>query len=160
MNIEYVSGKESHTSNWGEFYVFGLDNWAVKEDSPVNRRDNHHSYQLRVCNDVPVGTVFAVWERAGDKRGTHTYVIRLYEVIASGPENVRLSADYGDGYIVGKFQLLAEGNGKVKAPRLWGWWKNSKDHSLAFAQHCAKWIEKRGIDVLPPMEQQEEVISE
>lgn len=154
MVIEYVSGKESHTSNWGEFYVFGLDEWAVKEDSPVNRVDSHHLYQLRICNDVPAGTVFAVWERNGDKRGTQRNIIRLMEVADDGPAVFRLDAQYGNGRIVGLFRLIAEAEGKVKASRLWRWWKQSQDHSLAFARHCAKWIEKRGIDTLPPMEQE------
>lgn len=43
--ISYVSGQESHTSNWGKFYVKGLETHVVKEDHPANRRDNHHNYQ-------------------------------------------------------------------------------------------------------------------
>jgi hypothetical protein len=79
-NIEYVNGQEQHSSNWGKFYVKGLEKWEVKEDFDENRKDGHHTYQGYVCLDVPEGTVFTVFEQNGNKRGTDDYIFRICQV--------------------------------------------------------------------------------
>jgi hypothetical protein len=42
--IEFVIGKEWHNSNWGKYYVKGLENWQVREDSEYNQKNTHHFY--------------------------------------------------------------------------------------------------------------------
>lgn len=148
-NIEFVQGQESHSSNWGKYYVKGLESWQVKEDFEENCSDKHSSYQGYVCLDIPEGTVFTIFEQSGDKHGNDTFNFTICQAIDEimGEDK----AQYGSGFVTGNYKIIAQGLGKTKAPRLMGWWTESNDKSLAFALHCAKFIDKRGLKVLPQM---------
>ena len=148
--IEFVIGKEWHTSYWGKYYVKGLENWQVKEDSELNCNDKHHFYQYYLCLDVPDGTVFSIFEQSGDKRGTDQFCFSLCVVDESAESKDR--ANYGKGYCQGRYRTIIKTDTKIKSSRLLEWWSNSPDKSIEFAQHCASYIQKRGIKALPPME--------
>jgi len=147
--LEYIVGNESHTSNWGKFYVKGIEKYEVKEEHNNNRRDGHHSYQFYMA-DVPVDTCFTIFEQNGDKRGTD--VMKFKICVVSG-NNSELKAEYGDGFCNGNYDVIAEASGKIKSPRLMTWWDNRPKSGdlLAYARHCAAHIDRRGIAVLPPM---------
>jgi hypothetical protein len=149
--IEFVVGSEQHTSYWGKFYVKGLEQWEVKEDHEANRRDNHHSYQFLMA-EAPSGTLFAVFEQNGNKHGTDEW---NYSICVVEPGQQReIDAAYGEGFCHGNYRVVAMASSKIKAPRLMDWWSNRpKDvDQLAYAEHCAVWIEKRGIKDVPRME--------
>lgn len=147
--IEYVSGNEQHSSSWGKFYVKGLEKLVVKEDFKENQHDNHHSYQGYVGNNVPAGTVFTVFAQSGSKRGTDDWKYWIC-VVDDAAESIRLA---GYGWIEGCFRIVAQSEGKVKAPRLMGWWdkRPANINPLAYAEHCAAYIDKRGVAELPAM---------
>lgn len=149
--IEFVQGNESHTSNWGKFYVRGLEAVAVKEDHESNIRDGHHSYQCHVANEVPAGTVFTIFEQDGNKRGTDTFI---FKICVAGGETQKHKSVYGSGFVEGQFTVIAQATGKTKSPRLMRWWdeRPAGGDLLAYARHCAAHIDKRGVDVLPSME--------
>ena len=67
--LEYVVGTETHSSNWGKFYVKGLEKWEVKEDQETNVRDSHHNYQLKM-DDVQTDTECTMFKQSGNKGGT------------------------------------------------------------------------------------------
>lgn len=148
-NIEFVHGQESHSSSWGKFYIKGLEAFQTKEDFTENRNDKHHNYNGYVCNDVPVGTIFTVFEQSGDKRGTDIYEFAICEI--SNDEANKWKPSYGSGKLIGNYRIVTIENTKTKAPRLMDWWINSRDKSLAFAKWCDAHINKRGIKELPPM---------
>lgn len=150
--LEYVVGNESHTSYWGKLYIKGLEKWEVREDHDRNRRDRHHSYQCYVTN-APAKTVFTIFEQDGSKRGTDNWIYKICVVLPESEPTVEYEAAYGSGFCNGNYAIVAQASGKVKAPRLMDWWdKRPTDGDLlAYAQHCAEWIEKRGIKDLPPM---------
>ena len=141
-SIEYVNGNESHSSNWGKYYVKGLEEWAVKEDFEENRQDRHHSYQGYVALDVPDGTMFTIFEQNGDKRGTDTFIFSI--CVAGSDATKRDHGEYGSGFCEGNYRVVAIGNTKTKAPRLMGWWIDSENKTLEFAEACAVAITKRG----------------
>ena len=137
-------------SNWEKYYVKGLEKWEVKEDFSENRRDKHHSYQGYVCLDVPEGTVFTIFEQNGDKQGTGTFI---FSICRATDEKVNSDdSEYGSGFCKGNYEVLVSANTKTLAPRLMGWWTDSNDKSLAFAEHCKAHIGKRGLKTLPAME--------
>ena len=146
-NIEYVHGCESHTSTWRKFYVRGLEEWKAKEDFAQERNDKHYCYNGYCCNDVPEGCVFTVFCQAGNKRGTDTFEFYICESTNDQVETIQLSPCYCQG----NFRIIAQGLTKTKAPRLMDWWINSPDKSLAFAIHCANYIDKRGLKKIPPI---------
>jgi len=148
-NIEYINGQESHTSNWGKYYVKGLEKWGVKEDFAENRQDKHHSYQGICATEVPDGTIFTIFEQSGNKHGTDTYVFTVCET--SDESFTSDISGYGSGKCEGNFKIIARGATKTTAPRLMQWWIDSSVKTLEFAQHCATYITKRGIKELPPM---------
>ena len=147
--IEYVSGNEQHSSSWGKFYIKGLEKLVVKEEHDENRRDRHHGYQNYLGNSVPGGAVFTVFAQSGDKRGTNDWHYWIC-VADDAVESTRIA---GYGWIEGNFRILAHAEGKVKAPRLMGWWdkRPSNVSPLAYAEHCAAYIDKRGVAELPPI---------
>ena len=150
-NIEFVQGRESHTSNWGKFYVKGLEPWAVREDFPEDRNDRHHQYSGRVCPDVPQGTWFTIFEQNGNKRGTDTFVFSICRVTAEKIETY--NAEYGSGKILGNYEVVVQATGKTKAPRLMGWWQSRpQGRDAQWAIYCANHINKRGCKDLPPLE--------
>lgn len=148
--LEYVVGTETHSSNWGKFYVKGLEKWEVKEDHETNVRDSHHNYQFKMA-DVPTDTVFTIFEQSGSKRGTDTFT---FLICATKPGlDARYTASYGDGFVSGDYYEIARATGTIKAPRLMGWWtaKPTNVDPLEYAHHCALYIGKRGVAVLPPL---------
>lgn len=148
-NVEFVHGQESHSSNWGKFYIKGLETFQAKEDFSENRNDNHHNYNGYVCNDVPVGTIFTVFEQSGDKRGTDVYKFAICEI--TDDETNKWETSYGSGKLIGNYRILTIGDTKTKSPRLMDWWIKSQNKSLAFAKWCDAHINKRGMKELPPM---------
>lgn len=154
--IEFVVGNESHTSYWGKFYVKGLEKWEVKEEHDSNRRDRHHAYQFFVA-EAPERTIFTIFEQDGNKRGTDNWIYKICVVVPATEPAVEHKAAYGDGFCNGNYMVVAQASGKIKAPRLMDWWdKRPKGVDLlAYAQHCAEWIEKRGVKDAPPMETME-----
>lgn len=150
--IEFTVGRESHTSYWGEYYIKGLESYAVREDHDSNRTDNHHGYQFFMA-DAPAGTVFTIFERNGDKRGTSNWIFSI--CVVEGEKIQEDQAEYGSGFCTGNYRCVAIALGKIKAPRMLGWWKEKPADAdpLAYAEHCAVWIEKRGIQTLPKMEE-------
>jgi hypothetical protein len=148
-NLEFVVGQESHISNWGKFYVKGLEPWQVKEDFPENQKDKHCSYQGYVCLDVREDRLFTIFYQDGDKRGTYEY--RFYICITSDQEVQNLTMPYGSGKILGNFKILCQALTLTKSPRLMNWWIDSPIKTKAFALHCAAHIDKRGLKTLPPM---------
>jgi len=147
--IEYINGQESHTSNWGKYYIKGLEAWQVKEDFDGNVHDKHHNYTGYVCCNVPEGTMFTIFEQNGDKRGTDTFRFSICTVDYS--QESKDPSVYGNGFCNGGDKVIAQAITKTKAPRLMDWWTNSANKSLEFAEHCAAHIDKRGLKVLPPL---------
>lgn len=147
--IEYVSGNENHTSNWGKFYIKGLEKFVVKEDHPRNERGKHALYQCYV-GEIPNGTIFTILEQSGDKRGIDTYRCWICQADSSQPD-LTIESAYGSGTITGAFVILASADSKIKAPRLMGWWdaRPANIDPAAYAKHLAKYIDKRGM-VQPP----------
>ena len=149
-NVEFVSGQESHSSNWGKYYVKGLETWQCKEDGNY---DKHHTYTEYQCNNIPEHTVFTLFEQSGNKRGTEQFFFSI--CITTDAEVSKDEASYGDGKCAGNFKVICRGEGKVKAPRLMTWWTEQKPRNIdlvLFAEHCAKYIDKRGTKDCPPME--------
>ena len=151
--IEYVQGQESHTSNWGKFYIKGLEAWAVKEEFKENRHDRHYSYQGYVCLDVPDGSVFTLFAQCGTKRGTDGWEFVLLQVDENLKNDTREEGPYPCTWLKGPFRVVVEAKGKVKAPRLMDWWTHrpADVDLLAYAQYCAAHIDKRGVKELPAM---------
>jgi hypothetical protein len=148
-NIEFVQGNESHSSNWGKYYVKGLESFQCKEDGSY---DKHSSYTEYQCNDIPEGVVFTIFEQSGNKRGTEVFNFRI--CVADDSQVFTNAANYGDGNCAGNYRVVAEGVGATKAPRLMSWWTDQFPKNadrLAFAQHCAEYIDKRGIKDVPAM---------
>jgi hypothetical protein len=150
MNIEFLQGADSHTSNWAKFYVKGLDKWRVRETDGEPSSDHHANYQQYVCLDVPENTVFTVFEQSGDKRGTSTF---NFFICKASFEPSEITADY-ERYCRGNFEVICEGLGKTKAPRLMDWWLalgegRKRKELLAYAEHCKQNIDRRGVKELP-----------
>lgn len=150
--IEFINGSEEHSSNWGKFYVKGLEQWRVKEDHKNSRSDHHHSYNFFMA-DAPDGTVFTIFEQNGDKHGTDEWSF-LICVVRSDREEQQTKASYGYGFCKGPYDVVAQGVGKIKAPRLMDWWikRPANVDPLAYATHCGVYIEKRGIKSPPALE--------
>ncbi len=166
MNIEYISGSDSHSSNWAKFYVFGLDKWAVRETDGEPESNNHANFKQFICLDVSENKVFTIFEQDGDKRGTDTFNFYICKASAEFGE---IKVSYGR-HCTGNFEIICQGLGKTKAPRLMGWWeefagkddsnKRKNSEKIAFANHCLANIDRRGIKTLPPFEiaQNEDVV--
>ncbi len=150
--IEYINGQEQHTSNWGKFYVKGLESQVVKEDHARNARDRHAQYQCYVGAAVADGTVFTVFYQDGNKRGTDTWHYLICVVDCAEPEQM-IEYGYTETFVRGAFRVVAEGRTKTLAPRLMDWWqaKPAGADPLAYAEHCAAHIGRRGVAALPPM---------
>lgn len=150
--IEYVSGNEQHSSSWGKMYVKGLEKLVVREEHERNQRDHHHSYQCYVGNEVPSGTVFTIFYQDGSKRGTDSWDY-LICVVDDAAEEQEIAYSYTGTFVRGRFRTIVKASGKVKAPRLMGWWDKRPVtvDPLAYAEHCAAWIDKRGVAELPAM---------
>lgn len=128
----------------------GLESYQVEEDFDQAVQDRHCKYKGFVCVDVPCETVFSVFREDGNKRGTDEFDFWLCQVTAESVEKIQAAKV---AFIEGNFKIICHASGKVKAPRLLGWWANNKGlHSLDFARHCAENIVKRGIKDLPPFD--------
>lgn len=147
--IKFVIGKEQHSSNWGKFYLKGLEDYQAEEDFDENQDDEHHNYQGYVCNDVPDGTIFTIFEQNGNRNGTNLFCFRICQMDSAEGTKTYL-AEYGSGFIQGQWREIAAGLTKIKGNRLLDWWKQG-DGSLEYAEHCAQYIDKRGQKTLPPM---------
>ena len=123
----------------------------TKEDHGRNQRDKHHGYQCFVGVAVPDNAVFTIFYQDGDKRGTGSWHYMI-AVTDSSQEEQTIKYGYTGTFVRGRFRIVAEGKTLTKAPRLMGWWdKRGTADPLAYAEHCAKWIDKRGVAVLPAM---------
>jgi hypothetical protein len=154
-NIEIIQGHEQHSSYWGKFFCKGLEAWEVKEEFSENEQSKHCSYWGTVANGVPEDTIFSVYERSGDKRGTQIYIFTLCRVTSE--VYTPIEAEYGSGKIWGNFEVIVQAVGKVKAPRLLDWWKKKPLDvgDLQWAIHCKECIQKRGIKYIPPLSKTE-----
>lgn len=148
--IEYVQGQESHASNWGKFYIKGLEPYAVKEDFKENTHTRHETYQGYVCLDVPAGQLFTIFDQSGNKHGTDKWYFYL---CVAGEGQKKLGGSYTKMWCEGDYQILVCAEGKIKAPRLMDWWtkRPAGVDDLAYAKHCVAHIDKRGLKELPPM---------
>ena len=142
--MEFLIGKEFHSSSWSKFYVRGLEDITSLEEN--GRQDNHHYYNF-YCIDPDVqtskieGCLFTVFIQEGDKHGTKRFQFYICEVDFQS-EIQFIEAKQGEGYIEGHFKVLAEGVGKTKAPRLMGWWQQEQTKEFALA--CGEKIKVRG----------------
>lgn len=149
--IEFVQGNESHTSTWAKYYIKGLESFTCKEDHALARHDRHHSYSCHVGIEIPDGTLFTIYEQSGDSRGTNAFCFQIC-VIDSTFEH-KDDAEYADGFCNGNFRVIAQGLTKTKAPRLMGWWNdNNNPKTFEFAKHCEKYINKRGVSIIPELD--------
>lgn len=147
-NIEFTQGSEQHSSNWGKYFIKGLEKWQSREASSSSK---HESYQEYCCIDIPEGEVFTIFEQSGNTRGTEVFHFQI--CIATNEKILTDSAAYGEGKIAGNFKLIAHGAGTTKAPRLMDWWIDGLKNQdpIAYAHHCAEYIGKRGYKEPPPM---------
>lgn len=148
--IEFVTGEEQHRSAWGKFYLFGLDEYSTKKISAATRQTKTSAYRFWIA-DPPPFTVFSVFEKSGDVTGATTFSFLL---CCTQPGLAgRFTATYGDGYVKGDFSELARGTGTIKAARLMDWWRAKPDgvDLIEYANHCAIYIAKRGVEILPPL---------
>ncbi|MGE5658145.1 MAG: hypothetical protein ACM37W_16200 [Actinomycetota bacterium] len=159
-NVEYISGQEQHSSSWAKFYVKGLDKWAVRETDGEPQSDKHSSYSQFVCLDVPESQVFTIFEQDGDKMGTDAF---KFHICKTSKEFGAIKSEYGRRHCTGNFEIICEGLGKTRAPRLMDWWQKAEkltnEQKLAFAEHCAQHIHKRGIKKLPEFKLPEPTIA-
>lgn len=153
QTLEYVSGREQHTSTWENMFVFGLDSFVTREDHPHNHRDGHHNYQCWAGNAVPDGVVFSVLYKAGTKRGTNDQQFFIAVTDSSQAEQTYYFPNsYGKVFITGKFRVIALATTATKVPRLAEWWRNRGDADpFAYALHCANHINTRGLTALPAL---------
>lgn len=147
--LEFLVGSEEHSSNWGKFYVRGLEKYEGKEDHP-DCRSNRHERKAFLMADAPNDLIFTVFEQSGNKRGTD--VFRFYLLATDSGADGKIEADYGGFFVTGPFRIVAMGDGKVKAPRLLDWWgaKPANVGGLAWATHCGENLQKRGLKAPPP----------
>lgn len=154
MNLSCLSGKERHSSNWGEFFVFGLQNLMAATDDPRNRKNSHYEFQYRE-GIVPVGTVFNIHIAEGNKYGPSDKAIHICKV-TDGP-TMRIEQKYTGCFMEGSFEVICEVVGsKLKADRLTAWWlsKPKETDAEQWALHCKKHIEVRGLVNIPPLVQE------
>lgn len=149
--IEFVTGEETHPKKWGKFHVFGLEDMAIKKVHNVNRRLKESYYQYKIAEPPPF-TVFSIFEKSGDTNGevtTFTFILCCTQPGLTG----HFAATYGDGFVHGDFSELARGSGTIKAQRLMDWWatRPANVDPIEYANHCAIYIAKRGVEILPPL---------
>ena len=148
--IEARTGNESHSSTWGKFYVHGLD--LVAEGYS---RDRHEFYRA-AAGEIPDGALFTIWHSEGDKRGTDTndYYICVSDSAAEPLTIEGGCYNRGEGYVRGRFRILAHGDGPVRAPRLLEWVKAAggiEKMTAELAVHFAAEIKRRGIKTPAPL---------
>jgi hypothetical protein len=131
--MEGKTGQEQHASSWGKFYLHGIK--LVAEA----RCNNSHESSSTGAVEVSDGVIFTVWMASGNRRGTDSsdYYILLAD---SAQEAAELTNGYG--MLTGRWQVLAHGDGTVRAPRLLLW---AKDRSLTEreARHLGAQIKLR-----------------
>lgn len=148
----YVYGTNLGSEHWWGFNVEGLFPFATYEIHSLAS----HDYSCFVAGDVPDGTIFTIGEYDGGIGNAYLCKFSICEA-ASGEKNEE-RAMYGNGFIEGNYRVVARADAPIKATRLFDWWeKGGVEQTLAYAEHCAAHIEKRGLKHLPPMGAIEEV---
>jgi hypothetical protein len=155
--VNFSVGSDQTSHSWAKFYVRGLEKWQVRVENA--------DYQKYTCLNVPVGTIFTIYCVHGDNHGTKDIRFYICEVIRQeyGCSEINSMYDRTRAYnrsCNGDFEILLEGKGKTKAPRLLGWWddflKSSPDASeeakKSFIAHCQRHLAIRGLKLLPKME--------
>lgn len=149
-NIEFIEGNERHSSWWYKFYVKGLEGYQVEEDFDQTVNDRHCKYKGYMCLNIPENTVFSVFRQDGNKRGTDEMDFWICRVTPEKAGEIKATRV---AFCTGNFEIICHASGRVKAPRLLGWWADNKGlQSLEFARFCAEHIAKRGVKDLPPFE--------
>lgn len=153
MNICYQAGVEKHCSNWGHFFVFGLNDIAVAVDDVRNRKSNHYNFQVYE-GIVPEGTVFNIHIAEGNKCGPDSKAIYVCKVVSAEEQTAlnRIDHKYTGCFCEGKFKIVASVEKSVlKVNRFTAWWQAKPDgvDPEAWALHCAKHIEIRGLKDIP-----------
>jgi hypothetical protein len=147
--VEFVHGQESHSSNWGKFYIKGLEPYQVREDHQGELHDNHHNYTGYDAVNIPEGILFTVFEQNGNKRGTDTFIFAI--CITTNEQVSEWETEYGNGFCKGNYKEIVRADSLTKAPRLMGWWIDSPEKTLEMAEWMAECINKRGLRDLPPL---------
>ena len=149
MNICYQSGTEKHSSNWGHFFVFGLNDIAVAVDDERNRKGNHYNFQVYE-GIVPAGTVFNIHIAEGNRCGADSKAIYVCKIVP-GKSN-KIEHKYTGCFCEGQFEIIASVESSVlKVNRFTAWWQ-AKPRDVdpeRWALHCARCIEIRGLKDIP-----------
>jgi hypothetical protein len=140
--IEGKTGSEQHSSSWGKFIVMG-----VRLVADERQADRHHTYTAGAA-EVDDGTVFTIWQATGNRRGTDQ--ADFYILLADSAQEPT-TIDNGYGRLTGRWQVLAHGDGPVRAPRLLGWTKNLT-LTEPLARHLGAQINLRGKAQPDPLE--------
>ena len=152
--IEYVAGDIVNKPLWGKFHVNGLERYVVfDDDGDGNKlRNKRMGYQYHKVINAPTNTVFTITEQSGNKYGNKEYTFLLCAV--DDNLHYRYTATYGEGLVTGGFYEIGRADTLLKVPRLIEWWGKRPGNvdPLAYAYHCAKYINSYGVAVLPPME--------
>ena len=143
--IEGKVGAESHSSTWGKFYVKGVE--LVAEERTSDRHSNYTEGAVQVED----GKILTVWASAGNKRGTDE---ADYWILMADTSQPISEIDNRYGNLKGRWQILAHGDGKVRAPRLLGWAKG-KTLTATLARHYGSEIKRRGVATPAPLAEQE-----
>jgi hypothetical protein len=157
MVIEYVAGSEEiycedlQASYRLTFFVNGLRAFSTEEDHPLAKYKN---YCCRVAANVPEGLFFTVGEYDSRFKANDPSSFWICETIAA--EETEVKSKYGNGFVKGNYRVVVCADTPVKAARLDSWWNKGKKstRTLAYAQHCARYLGERGLKTLPPMETQ------
>jgi len=170
-NIKFVHGEEFHTGTYRKFYVKGLEKWQV-EDSSIeikkkpswNEKDdeeffprderNDYYYNGYCCNAIPERTLFTIFTRYGDYQGQGAKVaddIEFFICCTDDQIELNWNDTFSPCFCQGNFKIVAKAVSKTKALQLMTWWIYSPDNSLAFAEHCALHIDKKGMRQVPPI---------
>ncbi len=132
--IEAKTGFEQHTSSWGKFFLHGIE---IVADERI--RDGHHAYTVGAA-EAKDGAIFTVWAARGDKHGTNE---NDYYILLANSAQPAAEIENGYGYVRGRWEVLAHGDGKVRAPRLLAWTKG-QELTERLARHLGAQIHLRG----------------
>jgi hypothetical protein len=144
--IEYTIGSEHRSSNWGKFFIQGLEDWKCGESFVKNSKEFYTDY---CCNNVPEDTVFTVFDQSGDKYSPK--VFQFWILAVGGQTDNIVESSFGSGKVQGDYRTLAYARGQLKACRLMDWWNTKPTHTdrLEYAIKCGEYIQKRGVKDCP-----------
>lgn len=152
MTIKYISGggflaeTDRDSRKFWSFQVEGLQPFNTPEDHQLANND----YKCWVASNPPEGALFTIMECDGGWGYSQLSKFYICEVVAA--EKHQQTAKYGNGFIKGNYRVVVRAETPVKANRLFRWWEKSKHpKTLAYADHCAAYLEERGLKKLPPM---------